>query len=68
MMRTTTFKKMGPLAKLLIFLVIMGALSGGGFLGYNFFNRNVQCLEGQYLNPESQCLSCPQGCLRCENS
>jgi hypothetical protein len=68
MIRATKFKKMGPLAKGIIALVIIGVLTGIGVFCFSFFNRSVQCMEGEFLSPNNQCLSCPQGCIRCEDN
>ena len=66
--RSTKFKKMGTLGKIIIIFVVLGIMSGVGVFTFKFFTRSVQCNEGEFIDSSNQCLSCASGCLRCDNA
>ena len=50
-MRSTKFKKMGTLGKIIILFVVVGIMSGVGVFTFKFFTRIVQCNEASSSTP-----------------
>jgi hypothetical protein len=59
---------MGKLGKIIVSLVFLSILFGVGYFCFQFFNRNIICQEGEYLDEAKQCLTCFTGCIRCSDS